>query len=554
MRLFRSHPNGDIAGGSYDVVVVGGGSAGSLVAGRLAAETDAEVLLLESGGWDLNPLIRIPAGYSKLLARGTFVLDYSTVPQAQLDGRPGPFTQGHGIGGGSSINAMAYVRGQRRDYDRWNTAAGGDGGWSYDDLLPYFRAMEANSIFADEYHGTEGPLKVSWPREVNPLNLAAIQAFQEVGLPFNADYNGADQGGVSVLQLTLGDARRCSSADAFLHPARKRPNLTIRTHALVERLLLDGSRITGARFVHRRRRQDALAPHVIVCAGAFNSPRLLMLSGIGPEDELSRHQIPVKVTSPDVGHHLQDHPNVGLHARAGRADAGYAKDARGIPMLIDGLRYLLTHDGPAATNGIPSVAYCNPDRPDEPPTVQIFHTPIGSGLGQGPPVPGLTLETIVLQPQSRGRVTLKDADPRSVPLIDPNWLSEPDDMTTMLAGLRYGRRVLQTQALKNLVEPASTPGFATDTDEGLAEYARNNVWTNYHCVGTCRMGADDESVVDPALKVRGVNGLRVIDASVMPNLPSGNTNAPTMAIASKGLELLKADLQANTPRARNLRR
>lgn len=538
MRPFRSHRDGDTARGGYDVIVVGGGSAGSLIAGRLAVETDAEVLLLESGGWDLNPLIRIPAGYSKLLARGRFVLDYSTVPQAQLDGRPRPFWVGHVIGGGSSINAMAYVRGQRRDYERWNSAAGGDGGWSYDDLLPHFLAMEANSIFADEYHSTDGPLKVSWPREINPLNLAAIQAFQEVGLPFNADYNGADQRGVSVLQLTLGDARRCSSADAFLHPARRRPNLTIRTRALVERVLLDGSRVTGARFVHRRRRQDARAPHVIVCAGAFNSPRLLMLSGIGPEDELSRHNIPVKVASPDVGHHLQDHPNVGLHARARRADTGYAKDARGIPMLIDGLRYLLTHDGPAATNGIPSVAFCSPDHPDDPPTVQIFHTPIGTGLGQGPPAPGLTLETIVLQPQSRGRITLKDADPRSVPLIDPNWLSEPDDMTTMLAGLRYGRRALRAPALKDLV----APGLATDSDEGLAEYARNNLFTNYHCVGTCRMGADDQSVVDPALKVRGVDGLRVIDASIMPNLPSGNTQAPTMAIASKGLDLLKADL------------
>jgi choline dehydrogenase len=382
---------------------------------------------------------------------------------------------------------------------------------------------------------------VSWPPQINPLNLAAIRAFQQIGLPFNADYNGAEQRGVSILQVTVGDARRCSSAVAFLHPARKRPNLTIRTQALVERLLIDQGRVTGAQFVHRRRRQDAHARHVIVCAGAFNSPRLLMLSGIGPEDELSRHHIPVEVASPDVGHHLQDHPSVPLDVLARRADLGYARDARGIPMLIDGIRYLLTHDGPAASTGVESISYCNPDHPDDPPTVQIAHVPV-SGLLQERPAPGLTLETVVLQPQSRGRVTLRDADPRSAPLIDPRWLTEPNDMTTMIGGLRYGLRALRAPALKDLVESEYSPGLPIDTDESLGEYARNKVTSFFHPAGTCRMGADDQSVVDPSLKVRGVDGLRVIDASIMPSLPSTNINAPTMAIASKGLALLKGDL------------
>ena len=542
MRAFAWHRNRDAARRGYDVIVIGGGSAGSLIAGRLAAETDAQVLLLESGGWDLNPLIHIPAGFSKMIPRRTFMLDYATVPEAQLDGQPRPFPQGHGIGGGSSVNAMVYVRGQRRDYERWHKAAGEQGSWSYDDLLPHFLAMEANSVFADEHHGTDRPLKVSWPAQISPLNLAAIQAFQQIGLPFNADYNGAEQRGVSPLQVTIGNGRRCSSAVAFLHPARKLRNLTVRTHALVEQLQLDRDRVTGAQFVHRGRRQHARARNVILCAGAFNSPRLLMLSGIGPEDELSRHQIPLRVASPDVGHHLQDHPNVAVSALARRADTGYARDSRGMPMLIDGLRYLLWRDGPAAGGGVESVAYCNPDSPEDPPTVQIFHTPIDTGLGQGRPAAGLTLETVVLQPQSRGRVTLQDANPRSAPLIDPNWLAEPDDMTTMIAGLRYARRALQAAALEDLLEPEQSPGLDTDTDHGLAQYARNTAGPLWHCAGTCRMGADDQSVVDPSLNVRGVDGLRVIDASIMPNLPSGNTNAPTLAIASKGLDLLKANL------------
>ena len=317
---------GDI---SYDVIVVGGGSAGCLIAGRLAQETDAKVLLLEAGSRDTNPLIHIPSGFSKLLQYGWFLWPYATVPQAQLDGRPRPLQQGKGLGGGSSINAMVYVRGQRRDYQGWQDAVGTTGQWSYDDLLPHFIGMEGNDLFAGPLHGTDGPLKVSQPVQVNALNEAAIKAFQQVGLPYNPDYNAGRQRGVGPCQLTIGDARRCSSAVAFLDPAKSRPNLTIRTQALVTNIVFQGDRAIGVDYMKFGKIKRALAGEVVLSAGALNSPRILMLSGVGPEAELNRHGIKVQVGAPDVGQNLQDHPEVLVGARC-RTNMGYAKDAKGL--------------------------------------------------------------------------------------------------------------------------------------------------------------------------------------------------------------------------------
>ncbi len=308
---------------TYDVIVVGGGAAGSLVAGRLAAETDASVLLLEADGQDWNHLIHMPAGFSKLLHHEMFLYLYATVPQMQLDGRPRSLEQGKGLGGGTSINSMCYVRGQRADYDRWDKVLDGVGGWSYADLLPHFCAMEGNDIFAGPYHGETGPLKVIQPPEINALNQAVIRAFQSAGLPYNADYNGAEERGVSPCQMMIGDAKRCSAATAFLNPARGRKNLTALTGAPATRLVLEGDRVTGVSYLHHGKTVLVSAGEVVVCAGALNAPRLLMLSGIGPEGELARHGIQVRVDSPHVGRNLQDHPQVPLSVRA-RIDIGYA--------------------------------------------------------------------------------------------------------------------------------------------------------------------------------------------------------------------------------------
>ena len=528
---------------SYDVIVVGGGSAGCLIAGRLAQETDAKVLLIEAGGHDTNPLIHIPSGFSKLLQYGWFLWPYMTVPQAQLDGRPRPLQQGKGLGGGSSINAMVYVRGQRRDYQRWQDAVGTTGQWSYDDLLPHFVGMEGNDFFAGPLHGTDGPLKVSQPVQVNALNQAAIKAFQQAGLPYNPDYNAGQQRGVGPCQLTIGDARRCSSAVAFLDPAKSRSNLTIVTRALVTNIVFEGDRAVGVDYIRSGKTVRALAGEVVLSAGALNSPRILMLSGIGPEAELTRHGIKAMVASPDVGRNLQDHPQVLVGARC-RTNMGYAKNAKGLGMIAAGVRYYLTRQGPGATNGIESVSYYNPDDPNGEPTVQSFHSAVIADEERGSPksYAGLTINSVVLQPRSRGQVTLKDADPRSAPVFDPNYLIDPEDMRVMVAGVRYCREVLKAPALRDIMEPEMLPGLDIQSDEDLAAYARRNLTSMWHPVGTCRMGADEAAVVDAALRVRGTRNLRVIDASIMPNLTSGNTNAPTMALASKGLDLIKAGI------------
>lgn len=329
---------------------------------------------------------------------------------------------------------------------------------------------------------------------------------------------------------------------AFLHPAEGRPNLTVHTGALVTEVVLDGDRVTGVRYVRGGKQHEVFADQLILSAGAINTPRLLMLSGIGPEAELRRHGIPVKVKAEDVGQHLQDHPQAPVTART-KGDYGYARYAYGLGMIAAGVQYLATRTGPAASNGIESVAYFNPDDPQGEPTIQSFHSAAIANEALGAPdrPPGVTLENVVLQPKSRGSVTLRDADPRSDPLIDPNWLADPEDMRLMVAGLRRVRELLDAPALRNLVEMEVQPGAEARSDDDLVEHARRRLTCMWHPIGTCRMGKDGGSVVDPHLRVRAVRNLRVIDASIMPNIVSGNTNAPTLALASRGLALFRQD-------------
>jgi choline dehydrogenase-like flavoprotein len=532
---------GDSIGG-FDTIVVGGGAAGSLVAGRLAATTDMKVLLLESGGRDTNPLIHIPGGFAKLLAYGQFIYPYATIPQIHLNGREIPLEQGCGLGGGSSVNAMIYVRGQAADYEAWDAATGGTGLWSYETMLAHFRSMEGNDIFSAPFHGHEGPLRVSQPEAIDMLNQATMRAFQEYGLPYNPDYNGATQTGVGPCQLTIGDNHRCSSATAFLHPAENLPNLTVRTGAQVQRLILDGDRVAGIEFAIGGDLQYAEADQVVVSAGAINTPRLLMLSGIGPEKQLRQHGIDVLVKADEVGANLQDHPQSAVLARV-NGNFGYARYASGLGMVMAGARYFMDHTGPAATNGSATMSFFNPDDPTGNPTIQSFHLPVShSGLAALDPHPGITITSTLIQPRSRVSVGLRDADPSSMPLIDPNYLSHPEDMRRLIGGLRYVRDVMEQPSLRGLIEADVLPGRTLQSDAELAAYVRETATTVWHPVGTCRMGSDEASVVDPSLRVRGVRGLRIIDSSIMPNITSGNTNGPTMALASRGLGLFLKDI------------
>ncbi|QXQ06195.1 GMC family oxidoreductase N-terminal domain-containing protein [Sphingosinicellaceae bacterium] len=437
---------------------------------------------------------------------------------------------------------MVWVLGQPRDYDSWQTAVGNTGNWSFADMLPHFRALEGNEIFAGPSHGTDGPIKVSQPLAIAPINRAVLKAFQQVGLPYNPDYNGRQQRGVGPCQLNMADAERCSSARAYLHPAEKRPNLTVRTDALVTRVIVEGDRAVGVELVHSGVVEQVFGTEIVLSAGALSTPRLLMLSGIGPEAELARHGIPLKVRSEGVGDNLHDHPEVPVIAQS-HSEMGYLKDSSLFGAFKAGLRYIGTKSGPAASNGIETVAHFNPEFPEEEPTVQCFHAPVIArrALGQLDPEPGLTLENVVLQPKSRGRLTLRDADPRSMALIDPDYLAHPDDMRTMLLGLRYAREVLSAPALKELLKPELLPGASVQSDADLTAYARENMSCMLHPVGTCRMGTDDGAVVDASLRVHGVRALRVIDASIMPNIVSGNTNAAVMALAHKGAEGMLVD-------------
>jgi choline dehydrogenase-like flavoprotein len=534
----QSKPRSAASGETFDVIIIGGGAAGCVVAGKLASNTSDRVLLLEAGMDDFDPLIHLPAGYSRILQHDLHVWPYETVPQNQLDGKVRRFRSGKVIGGGSSINAMCYVRGQPRDYEQWQEAVGSSGAWSYSDMLPHFRAQEGNDTFHNEYHGTSGSLKVSMPQGINELNQGCMKAFQEFGLPYNPDYNGRSQLGVSPVQATLSHSRRCSSADAFLKPAVHSERVEVRVQCVVERILFEDGAAVGVQYLHGGKKTTVFANDIILSAGAVHSPKLLMLSGVGPKMHLEEMGIAVIHDAPEVGKNLQDHPVVPVKAYC-KTDIGYQNAAQGIGAIKAGLRYVLTKDGPASGNGVETVSYFDPDNLEGEPTIQCYHVPIVSEDGLSPTgtKAGITFELVVLRPKSRGSVRLRDADPNSMPIIDPNYMDDPADMAAAIKSVRAMRKVMEMPSLRDLLEPELEPGLDVVTDTQIAEWIGKVVTTMWHPVGTCRMGNDAESVVDPELRVRGVTGLRVIDASIMPNIVSGNTNAPTMALADRGVEL-----------------
>ena len=528
----------------YDYIIVGGGSAGCVLANRLSADAHNRVLLIEAGPVDRNPFIHMPAGLARLVNNRKLNWSYDTASEPQLNNRTLWWPRGKVLGGSSAINAMCYIRGVAGDYDRW--AAAGADGWDWNTVLPHFRRSECNSRGADALHGGDGPLHVADLRHVNPLSQTFIAAGQQAGWPHNLDFNGPDQQGVGLYQVTQKDGARCSSAVAYLAPVRERPNLKVITGALVERLQIAAGRVTGVHYTLGGKSHLAQAQaEVLLCAGAINSPQLLMLSGIGPAAELQRHGIQVVLDQPAVGANLQDHLDICTlyHTVPG---VSYDRTSE-LRVAID---YYLRGRRGAGTSNVAEAGGFVRSRfaPDERADIQFHFVPAmldnhGRRRLSGD---GFTLHACYLHPRSRGRISLRSANPADAAHIQANYLGDAEgfDLKMMIEAARLARDILRQPAFDRWRREPIFPAREDLDDAGLEAFVRAKAETIYHPAGTCRMGNDARAVVDPQLRVNGIDGLRVVDASVMPTLVSGNTNAPTMMIAERAAELILARANA----------
>jgi choline dehydrogenase len=527
---------------SYDYIVIGAGAAGCVLANRLSEDPGTTVLLLEAGGRDWSPLIHMPVGFTKLTSPA-YNWGFETVPQPQLNNREMWYPQGRTLGGSTSINAMIYIRGQREDYERW--AKLGNTDWGYEQVLPFFKKSEQNERLNDRYHGSDGSMSVAEQIQHNPLSKAFVRAGQELGLSYNPDFNGARQDGVGWYDVTQRNARRESSSTAFLRPASGRRNLTVQTHALARRVLVENGRAVGLDYAVKDQPRTARASReVILSAGSVNSPRLLLLSGIGPADELTALGIPVTHDLPGVGKNFQDHMDVYLTAET--SPVSYNESGRFDKAAVAGIEYLLFRTGPVTASVCEAGMFVHSSADVATPDIQMHALPAfvidhGRLRVKGH---GMTINTCNLRPRSVGSVTLRSAEPAVPPAIDPNFLSDSHDWEVSLAGFRWGRDMLATKAFAPFVKREHMPGSDVQTDAEIRDYIRQWSKTDYHPVGSCKMGSDDEAVVDQQLRVRGLEGIRVIDASIMPTLISGNTQATSIMIGEKGAHHV---LRGNAP-------
>jgi choline dehydrogenase-like flavoprotein len=525
---------------SYDYVIAGGGPAGCVLANRLSEDPAVQVLLLEAGGTDRHPLFHMPAGFARM-TKGIGSWGWHTVPQKHMGGRVLRFTQAKVIGGGSSINAQLYTRGNPLDYEAW-AREGNCGGWGYRDVLPYFKRSEDNQRLVDAYHSYGGPLGVSAPVNPPPICDAYIRAAQEAGLPYNGDFNGAIQAGAGFYQLTTRAARRSSAASAFLKPIRDRANLTVKTGAMALRILVEKGRATGVEYVAGGAAPSVAraAREVLVTGGAIGSPKLLLQSGIGPADHLRQVGVALAHDLPGVGENLQDHLDLFVISEC-TGEHTYDNYAKPHRALWAGLQYLLFKTGPVSSSLFETGGFWFADQDAVSPDIQ-FHLGLGSGIEAGVAKlrnTGVTLNSAFLRPRSRGSVRLASASPAEAPLIDPNYWADPYDREMSLKGLALAREIMRQRALLPFVMAERLPGPEIRTAEDLVQFAWKNAKTDHHPVGTCKMGTDALAVVGPDLKVHGLEGLRVCDSSIMPSIVSSNTNGPTIMIGERAADLVR---------------
>jgi choline dehydrogenase-like flavoprotein len=527
----------------FDHIVVGGGAAGCVAAGRLVADGGHRVLLLEGGHSHRHPLLDMPPGIFKMINGSKFMDYHTTVPQPHLNGRAHDIPQGNVLGGGSSVNAQVYMRGRPSDYDAWDATMRGnnDGAdWSWNAVLKHFRGMEDNNRLNNAFHGVGGKLQVSDPGHIDDMSRWFVLAVQGMGEPFNPDFNGPSQRGVGFYQFMNRNGRRASAAYAFLSPLDRDSRLTIRLQSRAERIVIENGRAVGVvwRDKSGTERRSHAKGEIIVTAGALITPKLLMLSGLGPADHLREHGITVAADLPGVGQNLIDHPEVPIIATA-NGPYGYFRQGEGWRMLWNGIQFKLFGSGRILSAGLEAGAFVNPADPAAEPTIQAFCVPIvyldRDTLTLVENTYGLTVTTVVIKPKSRGEVRLRSANPADKPLVSPNLLKHPDDMAAMIAGQRFFIRAFQTEPLASRIKRLAIPDPSKLDDAMLTEHCKRFVKTNYHPASTARMGADGDpmAVLDGRMRVRGVAGLRVADMSAVPNINAGNTNAPAMMLGDR---------------------
>lgn len=538
------------AGREVDYIIVGGGSAGCVAAWRLIMETDSRVVLLELGQEYRGPYLKLAPGYSRLVPKGRHCTLHRTVPQRHADHRELEIATGRVLGGGSSVNAQVYMRGNASDYDKWGHETDGVT-WSWEAMLPHFRRLEGNQKFNDEFHGADGPLMVADPGFVCEYSHLFVKAAQSLGLPFTADFNRGAPRGTGYLQITARDGRRCSAVDAYLDTVRSSERLQVITGVRAHRLLMEGERAVGVEYLRGGQQHNLrCSREVLVAAGTFGSPQFLMLSGIGPAEHLRALGIPVCVDLPGVGRNLRDHCGAPIVLEGTGRNFGYFRQSRGWRLALNLLEYGLFGRGRITSVGGEACSFHVGDDGSGESILQVWCVPTieyaNTGDDRTPAVNGLKLHVTLNRPRSVGSLLLRSANPADLPLVDPNYLADPSDLRHLVQGLRIARSIAAAAPLRQHILRELQPGVGVQDAAGLAAYVRRTVRTDWHPVGTCRMGraADQMSVVDQSLKVFGTQGLRVIDASIMPNIVSANTNAPTMALADRGMSLLLAEAGA----------